>query len=372
MRCATPMKDRVGRRRRFGRCGGFSLIEVVASMGVVSIIFLAVGSSMVLVARALPYDSGSESMLETTGVLDELTADLQLAISFSQRTARSVTFTVPDRDNDGSNEVIRYEWSGKTGDPLRRRINAGPSVVVADNVTAFDLAYEIAHEQTLTPTFVEGNETVLKSQNAVLSLNLGTVTSSRWLAQYIQPDLPSDAVSWRPTRMQLTLAAVGNRDGYSLIQLRPQNRLNQPAETVLAEAVLNESSLPAPFLGIPIKTTRTITFNNIKGLSPDMGVCLVIRHLQGPGDVVGVEYGGLLGLLGGTNLTVSNDGGSSWSTVTQSFTFYLYGRVVRPGHDIVTNTYTLQNIRATLGRRHEQHPSTATVSLLNRVEVAGP
>lgn len=368
--CLTGNKQRWRATRSANRATGFSLIEVVAGMGVVSVVFLTIGSSLVLVARALPHDSPTQSLIRTASVMDEIVADLQLAISFQQRDARSVTFTVPDRTGDNVNEVIRYSWSGTAGDPLRRSINGGTDVVMLENVTTFDLTYKVQTRQIVTPTTYETAEMILRSQSGFLSILNSNITSSRWAAQYVVPNLPSDAISWRPTRVELVMAANGDRDGRILVQLRPQDAAQCPADTVLEERELLESNLPQ-LLGLSWYVSLTFNFNQTQGLSPDMGVCIVVRNgSSNSSPVVTLAHGGILGLFG-TNMISTNNSGGSWTPELKSLEFYLYGRATRPGPDIVETKNNLLSINVRLRTANDVYENFAAVPILNRVEVPG-
>lgn len=125
------------RRRRVRR--GHTLAEVLISTLVVSVIMGAMVSLMLMGTRALRTTAGDVS--DSGDVLDQVITDLNLAKSFGEQTATTVTMTVPDRDGDSQDETIRYSWSGTAGDSLMRTYNGGTPVAVADNVYYFDLAY---------------------------------------------------------------------------------------------------------------------------------------------------------------------------------------------------------------------------------------
>jgi len=127
-----------------GNRGGpaFTLIEVVLTVAVVSIIMGAMVSVMLLATRGM--NCGlvrDENTTEGTRAVQQITLDLSLAQAFTERTDRTVAFTVPDRDGDGQPESIRYAWSGVAGDPLTREYNGGPAVNVAENMHHFKLDY---------------------------------------------------------------------------------------------------------------------------------------------------------------------------------------------------------------------------------------
>jgi Tfp pilus assembly protein PilV len=117
----------------------FTLLEVMLSTVIMAMIMLAMTSVMVLSTRCLT--SKGEDASKASDAIDEITTDLNLAESFSEQTATAVTFTVPDRDNNGQSETIRYSWSGTPGDSIMRAYNGGVEVAVAEDVQYFSLEY---------------------------------------------------------------------------------------------------------------------------------------------------------------------------------------------------------------------------------------
>lgn len=121
--------------------GGFTLIEL--TIGLVSSALLVAGlaSALYISSQALDLNGSlSGQAAVASEVLGEISADLALARSFSERTATAVTFTVPDRDGDLEPEMIRYAWSGTPGDPLTYQYNSGAASVVAEDVQNLNFA----------------------------------------------------------------------------------------------------------------------------------------------------------------------------------------------------------------------------------------
>lgn len=117
----------------------FTLLEAMLSMVTISMLMLAMFSVMGLATRCLT--SRGRDVSNASDVIDEITTDLSLAESFSERTSTAVTFTVPDRDGNAVSETIRYSWSGTPGDSIVRTYNGGGEVVVAEDVQYFSLEY---------------------------------------------------------------------------------------------------------------------------------------------------------------------------------------------------------------------------------------
>ncbi len=126
----------------------FTLIEMVISISIVSIIILGMGSALLIAIRALP-DAGNaaDATIAASEVAEQLAAELRFAVTFAERTAAIVEFTVADRNGDMASEVIRYAWSGSAGDPLTRQYNGGGIVDIVENV--YELQFD-HHIKTVT------------------------------------------------------------------------------------------------------------------------------------------------------------------------------------------------------------------------------
>jgi len=128
-----------GRRRRVR---GFSLMEAVVSVGVTGTIMGGMISVMSLASRsAYNNTEATENTYQARDTVAQITTDLSLAESFTERTSTSAAFKVPDRDGDGLSESIRYDWSGSPGGTLTRQYNGGPVVTIAEDVHHFNLGY---------------------------------------------------------------------------------------------------------------------------------------------------------------------------------------------------------------------------------------
>jgi len=134
-------------------------MEAVVSVGVTGALMGGIVSVMSIATTAAYNNTeATESTYQARDVVSQVTTDLSLAQSFSQRTATSVTFTVPDRDGDGTPETIKYAWSGNAGGSLTRKYNSGAAVVVAEDVHHFNLGYITKTVPAATTTADETEE----------------------------------------------------------------------------------------------------------------------------------------------------------------------------------------------------------------------
>jgi prepilin-type N-terminal cleavage/methylation domain-containing protein len=151
---------------------GFTLVELVVSLAIMSILLVAIGSAIVLAGGAMPRADDPAIPTDTAfEVGHEMAAELQFALAFAERSVTAVEFTVPDRDGDQSPETIRYEWSGTPGESLMRKYNGGTFVKVIESVVDFALEYDTTKFTKTTPGIVESAELELISYNS--SSNLG-------------------------------------------------------------------------------------------------------------------------------------------------------------------------------------------------------
>ncbi len=113
---------------------GFTLIEMVISVAIISILMTAIASAILLTSKAIPsQDSPGDAALKATKALARLNEELQSVRFFTEATSTAMTIIVPDQNGDGDAEQIRYSWSGTAGDPLVRTLNGS---VNTENVVA--------------------------------------------------------------------------------------------------------------------------------------------------------------------------------------------------------------------------------------------
>lgn len=132
--------NRLPRQIRRNRLGGQTLVELVVSMTLATVLMLGLGSCLFIASSAF---DGSPNAVKTSRAAEiqaDMMIDLNQARSFTSRTADTVTFTVPDRDNDGSDETLTYTWTGSSSGQLRYTEN-GKHITLLKDVRDFRLTY---------------------------------------------------------------------------------------------------------------------------------------------------------------------------------------------------------------------------------------
>jgi prepilin-type N-terminal cleavage/methylation domain-containing protein len=305
----------------------FTLIELTLTVAIVGMLMAGLASAVVLAARALPDPNRpSSNVLEQGRALDRIAADLQYAKYITERGAHAVTFTVADRDGNGSPECLRYAWSGSAGAPLTLEYNHGSALTVLENVQQFDLNYvtkSVAESYAGLP--VEGSELLVASYPTAVSSSDFAVDDKDWIGQFIKPSagiLPVDTLTWRLTRVQFRAKSDGAADAVLGVQIRAADPNKIPTTSVLEEELIAESSLPSSY------TWKEATFDSVAGIKLDQGVCLVLRRASGPGKAAKINYDGN---AGAGRLTTGNSGGSWTYDSNKSMVYYAYGKPSIPG-----------------------------------------
>jgi len=131
--------------RRQTRHRGFTIVEMVLSMAVMTVLLGGIASALVIAARAVPGTATPMSLtVDGYHAAERLAGELYAAQTITARSATSITFTVADRNADSNPETIQYSWSGVNdlaSQPLNRQYNGGAAGAVLDNVYQFNLTY---------------------------------------------------------------------------------------------------------------------------------------------------------------------------------------------------------------------------------------
>lgn len=201
---------RTGGRGRRSR--GYSLVELAITLPTVAILTLGMSAAVLVSVRSIPQPGSLiTANTEATRVLERLERDLRCAVEILRQEDREIRFRVPDRNGDGQPETIRYWWSGVSGTPVFRQVNAHAAEILLGQTANFELEYqtEDVSRQQVQREVVTSQEVLLSSDEAwgVLStLQTMNINRNSWAAPVftLASQIPLDCSRLRFTRAVVT------------------------------------------------------------------------------------------------------------------------------------------------------------------------
>lgn len=128
----------LARHRRLRR--GVQILEMVMSLTTASMLVAGIATSVFLASEGREIAIQSQmGTSQTQAGLDQLRQDLAEAKTFYSRSATGATFTVEDRNGDGSDETLQYNWS--TGGALMYYDPYAGGISITDNLDHFEMTW---------------------------------------------------------------------------------------------------------------------------------------------------------------------------------------------------------------------------------------
>ena len=352
--------------------GGFSLAEVVVGTGVLAMFMMATPLAIRMATKAVPDGKNTASATMTASrVMELMASDIAFATSVnaSPYDSNNLSFTVPDRNGDGLSETVYYSCAtppaGTIPQPaagimwLTRQYNSSAATTLLNNVLEFNFNYDTL-SVPLPPGTVQGANTLLASNTGTGGYGQVTVNGSNSFAQYVEPVLPANTINWTLTKVQLQMqqAAAG---GSVVVQIRPAIG-GLPSNTVLGQVTLS---------GFPVSMAwQDINFNNLTGLSPYSGFCVVIINAGGNA-ACSLQF---CNNSSGTGGYLNSNGGATWSqNAGKDFQFTIYGQVATPNTGSAGANYYLTDVQCKL-RTNQNNSSRIVTSIrtYNQPQVPHP
>lgn len=310
------------------RCAGLTLAELSTSLAIIATLMVAIGSVMVLTGRAVGMSATQAAEVQIDDVVGTFASEHRMALTVTERTPTSITFTVADRNGDGAPETIRYAWSGVAGDPLTRTLNNALPAVVAKGVKKFQLGYLTQTAPAAAPPEVESTTDDLVYSYEVGTTSAYTMSMTGWPAQSFVPTLArANATSWRVTQVQLMASrAVGSTAQLAArswtVSLCASDALGKPNFA----APIEQQTLTMTGLSTGMAWSPVISFTNAaQNLSPTQQYWIVVSQSI-------LSTTGSVGFDSASTATANpfaatSTSGTSWATFTgRDMKIRVYGR----------------------------------------------
>jgi hypothetical protein len=308
------------------RARAFTLVEVVLAAALAALVMLGLQSAVLIAAKAVPSSAAPVGAAAQAAALERIARDLAYATRITASSSTSITFTVPDRTGDAVDDSITFRWSGVSGEPLTRSLNASAAETILSDVRALSLAFTTATSATDT-TYTESSETLLAYYSSSLSLSNTPLSTTDFVGQLVPVSLPSNAVDFRTTRARLSVTNAGTATGVGVVELRTVcNGL--PSLPVLAQGTFNEPS-SSTTVYVPLAMSRY--------LDKAEPVIIIARYsTNAPAGAPVYRSSGVA--TASAAMLASTDAGATWTSNTARSLLYELWGVYRTLDDPGTRT----------------------------------
>jgi hypothetical protein len=363
---------------------GFTIAEMGVSLLVISVLLVGMGGAVSIASRALPTPSSPVATdIALSSILDRVGGELRYAKTVEANGSTYVQFTVADRDGDGVDDRIRYDWAG-TGQPLMRTYNGGAAVAVSDALRNFSLSYQntkVTTTQTVN-SVTDSGEVLLTScygwTGLVPLASNSTLNSTSWATSYFKLDqvtIPNNANYVAITKVKVKLKAASSPNGATMtcgIYTPAAAGGPLPSTTqVGSSSSIAVSSLTTAYPS----SFNTFTFSDVTFSSAPTELNYVIK---GTGTSCGsvLYYNNILAPSNNPVWLYTSNSGSAWSPAASSRAandgfFEVYGSYRVPSTSTVNiDTYYLH--RFTLAADSSSSHAETAMRALNQPVVTGP
>ena len=257
---------------------GFTLLEVVVALSIISVLLASLGSVVVLASRAIPSTaSAAGTGAASAAALDQMVSELKFATGVVAKTSTAIEFKVPDRTGDGNADTIRYEWGGIAGGPLVRTFNGVAANLLA-NLDQFSLVYQSTPHTTSTSTTTtwDSGEVQLAGFTAWSGItptqSTTALSTTTWAAERFTIDrvsLPADTTKLTISRISLRLKkpAAGTAGATISVHLPSAAGASTPVATTLGTPFSVPAASMSTTIGWVDATFSDVSFNDISNQS---------------------------------------------------------------------------------------------------------
>lgn len=337
----------------------FTLIELVAALGITTILLAAIASTVMIATNALPQTNDAFSAPMSAGrIVDQMAGELESSLLVLAQTPTSISFTVPPRNGDTLPEKITYSWAGPSGAPLMRQYNSGTPVSLIDSVDQFSLTPVAVTSTESYPGVAteDASDSLIIDNSSTTGAASQGVNASNCLGQYFcSSSWPSGVVGWRPTRVQFYAEQSGLIATTDILMALPLSNFT-PASPYPQQYSDTGIGLLASF------SWQQFSFSGIDRLAPSAGACLMVEGASGGTNSMILETNSLSGLLQTSN------GGSTWSYISnQGLVSQMFGKLTRSTTTQFATTNYLSALTITLRAGPSANPAvTSTAQLMNQ------
>ncbi|MBL0869970.1 MAG: hypothetical protein IBJ18_05265 [Phycisphaerales bacterium] len=333
---------------------------MVVSSSVLMIMLLATAGVVRMVSASASQSSPVAAANSAAAALSRLAQELATASVIDTSVENAITFTAPTAA--GGTSTITWAWSGvKDGELTRADENT--SVRIATGVRGFSHA-TVINESADVCTQEQAGESLISSQTYVASgYDVLRASSTAHAAQYLLLNLPTDTLSWKPTRLRIMVGRSSSADSTLRVAIMSAAGITPSSSpTTYASTTMAETALPSS------ESMTEITFNTNRAISAQESVALVLSgaDTNEAARIAVARYAS--GTAKGTASSSSN-AGSSWTSASgPGMVYQLYA--ITTGRATTTKSTRAASIMLTL-QINPGATASANVLLTNQPTITG-
>lgn len=241
---------------------GFTVAELLVALGISSTVMIGTVAAIGIGGRTFQVATEGIGSTEANDGLARISADIEQAIHFDERTTSAIAFYVPDRTGDGSPEHMRYAWSGTAGDPITLSLNGSDPAAVIEGVD--DVSFEYVYVS------IDGKQEWASAPVEYLLLDdpydthdaYVTLSGDTAVAMIVEPVPPADVRAYAITRVSVPVLDAATIGDDAEVTIRRVNMVRgTPEAEVLAAAVIDHVDLPNTYDMVEVEFDTPPTFN---------------------------------------------------------------------------------------------------------------
>ncbi|MGD1916531.1 MAG: type II secretion system protein J [Phycisphaerales bacterium] len=255
----------------------FTLAELVVALGITSTVMIGTVAAIGIGGRTFQVATTGIGSSEANDGLARMSADIEQAIHFDERTATAIAFYVPDRTGDGTPDHLRYAWSGTPGDSITLSFNGSDAAPVIEGVETVSFEY-VYSEVAGTPSWASAaveytifDDPYSGSHTAFIELELDDA-----VAAIVEPAAPAGASQYAIVRVEVAVLDAAFAGDDVTVSIHGVDRVRAtPLEPELASGTILHEDLPDSY------TMVAVEFENPPVFSDGDFVAIVMRSSRG-------------------------------------------------------------------------------------------
>jgi hypothetical protein len=233
----------------YDRCSGLTLPEVVVALAISTLIMVSLQSTVNVAIKCVPSQSGPvQKDVAAARFLRQMESELENCTRIIGHDPQSVTFLVADRNGDGTDEKIRYEFSSATGDFIRTYNSESP-VTLLSGITEFSIGFDTTNcvYKVSGPIAAQSVEVLNQATNSGSLELIPNVNTGTSVGMYLVPSTANEKL-WRPTQLRAKVRRISGSSGVDL-SILPAMADGTPASArhISDTATYNAASLPSSY-----------------------------------------------------------------------------------------------------------------------------